>query len=406
MATADPMPAPAPSERPVVRALPRKHQRMKAGHPWLYSNEIEMTAALKALPAGCIVDIVNAGGEPLGSAMFNARSLVAARAIARAPGVALDRQLIEARLRAALALRDRIVGVPHYRLVHAEADGLPGLIVDRFDDVVVVQANTAGMQRAEEAVLDAIEAVLAPRVVVLRNDSPVRTLEGLDLGVRLVKGALDGPIALVENGVRFLADPSVGQKTGWFFDQRDNRAAVAAVARDARVLDVFAYTGGFGVTAAVNGAREVTFVDRSDAALALAEQSAGLNGVADRCRFVRAAAFTEMELLKANGTVFDVVVVDPPAFVKSRKDLAAGSRGYVKVTRMAAELVAPGGFLFTASCSHNVGAELFADLVRKGLETAGRSGRILRSAGAGPDHPVHPFLPESAYLKGQLLQLD
>ena len=392
--------------RPTVRVLPRRHQRVKAGHPWVYSNEIEMTAALKALPAGCVVDVVNAGGEPLGAAMFNARSLVAARMIAPTAGIDLDRGLIEERLSAALVLRDRIVDAPSYRLVHAEADRLPGLVVDRFEDVVVIQSNTAGMDRAEADVVAAVDALLSPRAIVLRNDSPVRTLEGLELGVQVAKGELDGPIPLVENGVRFLADLSGGQKTGWFFDQRDHRAAVARVARGGSVLDVFAYTGGFGVTAAVAGAREVTMVDRSEAALALAEQAAEINGVVERCRFVRAAAFTELEMLAASGARYDVVVIDPPAFVKSRKDLSAGSRGYVKLTRLAAKLVAPGGFLFTASCSHNVSPELFGELVAKGLETAGRSGRILRSAGAGPDHPVHPFLPESAYLKGQLLQLD
>lgn len=392
--------------RPVVRLQPKRHQRFKAGHPWVYSNEIEMTPEVKALPRGTLVDLVNAGGESLGSAMFNAHSLVAARAISAQAGAVLDRAYIAERLVAARELRDRLVGVPFYRMVHAEADRLPGLIVDRFGDVAVAQMNTAGMQQAEAELLAALDEVLAPRAVVLRNDSPARTLEGLDLHVRNVRGDLDEPVELLENGVRFLAAPGEGQKTGWFYDQRDHRAAVAAVSRDARVLDLFCYSGGFGITAAVNGAREVTLVDRSEAALALAEQAAALNGVSDHCRFVRAAAFDELELRAANGDRFDVVVADPPAFVKSRKDLAAGARGYAKLARLSARLVAPGGFLFIASCSHNVSADLFSEQVRKGLETARRSGRILRSAGAAADHPVHPFLPESGYLKGQLLQLD
>ncbi|MFN4089567.1 MAG: class I SAM-dependent rRNA methyltransferase [Alphaproteobacteria bacterium] len=392
--------------RPTVRILPRRHQRVKAGHPWVYSNEIEMTPAVKALPPGTVVDVANAGGEPLGSAMVNPHSLVALRVIDAAPGARLDRGLIAPRLAAARDLRDRLVGGACYRLVHAEADRLPGLIVDRFDDVVVVQANTAGMQAAEAEVLAALRDVLAPRSIVLRNDSPARAAEGLDLHTRVDGAPPDLPLAFVENGVRFLADPSEGQKTGWFHDQRDNRRAVAELARGARVLDVFAYTGGFGVTAACAGAAEVVMIDRSEPALALAERAAALNDVADRCRFVRAAAFAELETLGGGGARFDVVVVDPPAFVKSRRDLAAGSRGYTKLTRLAAPLVSPGGFLLVASCSHNVAPDLFADLVRKGLEAAGRNGRILRSAGAAPDHPVHPFLPESAYLKVQLLQLD
>jgi 23S rRNA (cytosine1962-C5)-methyltransferase len=231
-------------------------------------------------------------------------------------------------------------------------------------------------------------------------------LEGLAQETRWVKGVRDGPVEMVENGVRFLADLAGGQKTGWYFDHRENRALVARFARDARVLDLYSYLGGFGIQAAAAGAAEVVMVDRSEPALALAERSAALNGVAEKCRLVRANVFGEMERRAAAGERFDVVVADPPAFVKSKKDLRAGARGYRKLARLAAALVAPGGLLFTASCSHHMGGDPFTEELRRGIAAAGRTGRILYAGGAGPDHPVHLHLPENAYLKTRLVQLD
>jgi 23S rRNA (cytosine1962-C5)-methyltransferase len=224
--------------------------------------------------------------------------------------------------------------------------------------------------------------------------------------VKLAKGSLDGPVELKENGLRFLADPREGQKTGWFYDQRDNRAAVARLAAGARLLDVYSYAGGFALAGAAAGAREVVAVDRSQAALDLAQGAAGLNGLAERCRFRRAEAFEELERLAEAGERFDIVVADPPAFVKSKKELNQGARGYRKLARLSAALVAPEGFLFIASCSHNMPVDEFERQVARGLGDAGREGRILRAAGAAADHPLHPALPESAYLKSLLLQLD
>ncbi len=248
--------------------------------------------------------------------------------------------------------------------------------------------------------------MLAPRAVVLRNEGAGRKLEGLFEEVRLVEGSVDGPIELVENGVRFFADVRGGQKTGWFYDQRENRRVVASLAKDRRILDAYCFAGGFAVTAAAAGAREVMAIDRSEPALALAARAAAGNGVASRCRFKRAEAFAELEQLATAGERFDIVVADPPAFVKAKKDLGAGLRGYRKLARLAAAIVGSRGLLFIASCSHNVGVAEFAEAVRRGLMDAGREGRILESAGAAPDHPVHPFLPESAYLKSELLVLD
>ncbi len=390
--------------RPAIRLQKGRSRRLRAGHPWVFSNEIDMTAEAKALPAGSLVTLVDAGDERLGVATFNPHSLIAARLLDRDAATTVDEDFLAARLGRALALRQALFADPCYRLVHSEADGLPGLIVDRYGDVVTVQANTAGMERLEPLLLAALERVLAPEAVVMRNDSPVRGLEGLALGLRVAKGEVAGPVELLENGARFAADLAHGQKTGWFYDQRDNRAFVARLARGRRVLDLYTYAGGFAVQAALAGAAAVVAVDRSAESLELAERSAALNGVAVEA--VRAEAFAEMARLAAAGERFGVVVADPPAFVKSRKDLAAGAKGYRKMTRLAAALVEPQGFLFVASCSHHMPSELFAEEVAHGLSLAGRSGRILRASGAAPDHPVHPFLPESAYLKALMLHLD
>jgi 23S rRNA (cytosine1962-C5)-methyltransferase len=395
-----------PKTRPTITLQPGRHKRAAAGHPWVYSNEVAMDAAAKALPPGTLVTLRQAGGEPLGVATFNPHTLVAARIMDRDARRRIDRAFFAARLERAVTLRRRLYGEPYYRLIHAEADGLPGIAADRFGDVLVAQINTAGMVRLEAELIAAADAVLAPRAIVLRNDSPARALEGLEPETRIAKGEIASPIELVENGTRFLADVVEGQKTGWFFDQRENRRLVATLSPGARVLDLYCFTGGFAVAAARAGADRVLALDRSEPALALAAASAELNGVGERCRFQRADAFGELARLADAGERFDVVIADPPAFVKSKKDLGPGLRGYRKLARLSASLVAADGVLFIASCSHNVEPADFAEAVRRGLEDAGRGGRLLQSAGAAPDHPVHPWLPESAYLKTQLLALD
>jgi 23S rRNA (cytosine1962-C5)-methyltransferase len=396
----------APSLRPAIALKRGEQKRVLGGHPWVYSNEVVMDAAAKALTPGSLVRLVSHDGRAIGTAMFNPRPLIAARLLSRDADASVDRGFLAARLEPALALRTRLFDAPFYRLVHAEADALPGTIIDRFGDALVLQVNTAGMERLLPELLAALETVLHPSTILLRNDGAMRALEGLDAYVRFAKGGVEGPLELVENGVRFLADLGEGQKTGWFFDQRDNRAAVARLAAGARLLDVYCYTGGFAVQAAVAGAKEVLAIDRSDAALALAARSAELNGVADRCRFERGDAFQTLEALGTRGERFDIVVADPPAFVKSKKDLNQAARGYRKLARLAAALVRAKGFLFVASCSYHMAPDHFALEVARGLVDAGREGRIIRSAGAGADHPVHPALPETAYLKGLLLQLD
>jgi len=391
---------------PSVLLRAGEDRRVRSGHPWAFSNEILMDAETRALPAGSLVILRAPGGQAIGVAIFNPHSLIAARLLTSNPEANIDALFLGRRIANAAALRDRLVGVPFYRLIHAEADGLPSVIVDRFGDALVVQINSAGMDALTPVLLEALENELSPTTIVLKNDSPVRELEGLAREVTVAKGD-GGAIELIENGAKFVADLSEGQKTGWFYDQRDNRRFMAGLARDANVLDVYCYSGGFGVLAAKEGAKAVTCIDRSAAALDAARQAAKLNDVEKTVTFTKAEAFETLE--KLNGTharKFDVVIVDPPAFVKSRKDLKIGVQGYRKLVRLAAPLVSRGGFLFAASCSHLVDPPTFADQVRRGLRDAERNGRILRTTGAALDHPVHPGLPETAYLKALTLQLD
>jgi 23S rRNA (cytosine1962-C5)-methyltransferase len=391
---------------PVIRLLPNRDKRARFGHPWVYSNEIAMTPEAKALPAGTPVRLEAPNGEPLGVGLFNPRSLIAIRMLSRDPKTEVDRAFLAERLARALALRETLYDRPFYRLVHAEADGLPGLVIDRYGDVLSIQLNSAGMDLMRSALLGALDDVVKPRTVVLRNDSSAREQEGLERGVEVVKGELSSPLTLEENGAQFFADLAEGQKTGWFYDQRDNRAFMAKLSKGRSVLDVYSYAGGFAVQAALAGATQVTACDRSEQALALALQSAEANKVASRFKTLRGEAFAELEKLQGASARFGVVVCDPPAFVKSQKDLATGSKGYRKIARLGASLVEPGGFLFVASCSHNMEPARFAEEVAKGVGAAGRTGRVIRTAGAAPDHPVHPLLPESAYLKAQVFQLD
>lgn len=391
---------------PHIRLLPKRHRRVKMGHPWVYSNEVEMTPEVKDLTPGVITTFENAAGEPIGTGMFNPRPLVVGRILSTEVNLKIDEDYIFKRLSRACALRDRLFLEPFYRLIHAEADGMPGVIIDRYGDVAVVQINTAGFSLLENELQSALKRLLNPNAIVFQRSSAVRTMEGLSLEPDEIFGKISERTELIENGLVFLTDLASGQKTGWFYDQRGNRAAVAAIASGARVLDCYCYLGGFGLNAAAGGAKAVTMVDRSEPALALAQAAANRNGLSNICKFEREDAFSFLEKAVKAGERWDVVIVDPPAFVKSRKDIAAGLRGYRKLLRLAAQLVEPGGFLFAASCSHNVDETAFSEQVRHGLADAGRTGRLLRAAGAAPDHPVHPFLAESAYLCSELLQLD
>ena len=387
-----------------LRLRPGHGRRLLAGHPWAFSNELQLDAAAKALTPGSLVRLAEASGRPVGTAMFNPHSLIAARLMSRDPAAMIDRPFIAERLGRALALRRRFHAGDSYRWVHGEGDDLPGLVIDRYGPVASLQINAAGMERLLPEILDAVEAVLAPATVVLRNDGGARALEGLESYVRIAKGGLDGPVEGEADGVRFLADLAGGQKTGWFFDQAPARRLIGSLARGQSVLDVYCHTGGFALAAAKGGATRVLGLDRSAEALALAERAARLNRLA--VELDRTDAFSALAARGQGGERWDIVVCDPPSFVKSKRDYDAGIKGYRKLARLAAPLVAPGGLLLLASCSYHVDPPSFAQENARGLAAARRTGRILATGGAGPDHPVHPALPETAYLKWQLLQLD
>jgi len=361
-----------------------------------------MKPEYRQMPRGGLVRLEGDDGIRLGTFMFNPHSLIAARRLDRDPEAIIDVAWLRGRLSEAIALRERVCDTPFHRLVHAEADRLPGLVIDRFDDIAVIQANTAGMDRLLPEIVEALTSLLPLRAVVARNDSAARKQEGLEENTELLFGG-DARAEVSEGGIRFPVDPMEGQKTGWFFDQRPNRDRVAALAKDARVLDVFCHVGAFGLRCAVAGAREVTLVDSSASALAQAELAAALNGVADHVQVRRGDAFEVMAELA--GERFDIVICDPPAFARSRKDAEAGLRAYGRMARLAAPLVASGGFLFVASCSYHAPLEAWSAQIAFGLHRARREGRIVYTGGAGPDHPVHPHLPETAYLKAQLIQV-
>lgn len=391
---------------PVLKLRAREGRRARAGAPWIFSNEIVLDAAARALAPGTIVEMQGDDGRSFGLGYFNPGSLIAVRLFEVPADSRIDRGFFAGRIGRALALRNALFHEPYYRLVHAEGDRLPGLVVDRFGDTCTVQITTAGMEALAEPILQALDAVLAPENLVLRADAPARLQEGLGSYVRAAKGEAPHHLALEENGARWFADLTAGQKTGWYFDQRENRAFMAALARGRSVLDVYCHSGGFAVLMARSGASAVCGIDSSAAALSLAEESAAANGAGGGCRFVRADAFEELERLAAVQEHFDIVICDPPPFVKSRKDLEAGARAYRKLARLGARVVSRDGFLLLASCSHNMPADRFQTECAAGVLRAGRSARLIRASGAGPDHPIHPSLPETAYLKALVYALD
>ncbi len=355
----------------------------------------------KALPPGTVVNVVGDDGRPFGTGFFNPKSLIAVRLLDAAPDVAIDQTFFAAKLSRALALREALFATPYYRLVHAEGDGLPGLTIDRFNDTCVVQITTAGMESLRDDLLAALKKLVKPRHIILRADTPARALEGLDSYVDAGDG---GRITIEENGVRYFADAAAGQKTGWYYDQRENRAFVAALSRGKSVLDAYCYTGGFALAAARAGAKDVAGLESSAPAVALAEEAATANRLS--AKFMKTDVFEELERLAVAHETFDVVIADPPPFVKAKKDLEAGAKAYRKLARLSAAVTAPGGFLFVASCSHNIGMDRLASECATGISRVGRAARLIRQAGAGPDHPIHPMLPESAYLKALLYALD
>ncbi|WP_318152969.1 class I SAM-dependent rRNA methyltransferase [Halomonas sp. GD1P12] len=390
-------------EKPVTQRLrlnKNADRRLKAGHLWIYSNEVDTKETpLKEFGAGEAALIEASNGKAIGVAYVNPHSLICARIMSRDPEMRLDRSLFVHRFNQALALRERMFAQPFYRLIHGEGDLLPGLIIDRFGDVLVVQLNTAGMQALANEIVDALEKVVKPEVIVFRNDTGGRRQEGLEAQVEVVKGVLPDEVVIEENGVRFVVPVLNGQKTGWFFDHRVNRAWLNGQVAGKRVLDVFSYVGGWGVQAAASGASEVLCVDSSGAALEQVARNAELNGVHEQVAVGEGDAFEALAALKADGEQFDVVILDPPAFIKKRKDIPNGERAYARLNREAMRLLGRDGLLLSASCSMHLAHDRLVDVVRGAVRHQDRHGQVIFQGHQGPDHPVHPAIPETAYLK-------
>ena len=383
-----------------LRLNKNAERRLKAGHLWIYSNEVDVKETpLKNFTGGESAIVEESNGRALGVAYVNPHSLICARIMSRDPSMRLDRSLFIHRFNQALALRERLFNTPFYRLVHGEGDLLPGLVVDRFGDILVVQLNTAGMQRLSEEIVDALDKVLKPSVIVFRNDTGGRRQEGLEAQVEVVKGELPDEVLIEENGVHFVVPVLNGQKTGWFFDHRANREWLNRHVAGKRVLDVFSYVGGWGVQAAASGASDVLCVDSSGPALDQVARNAALNGVHEQVAIAEADAFDALAALKADGEQFDVVVLDPPAFIKKRKDIPNGERAYARLNREAMRLLGRDGLLLSASCSMHLAPERLVDVVRGSVRHQDRHGQILFQGHQGPDHPVHPAIAETAYLK-------
>ena len=378
--------------------------RARAGHLWVYRTEI---ARVDGSPDdGDPVEVLTADGRGLGTGLVNSRSAIAVRLMAPA-GTELDEGFFRARLARAVALRARVApGSTACRLVFGDGDFLPGLIVDRYADVVVVQTLTVGMDRRKEMLARLLCNLIAPRGVFARNDPAVRRLEGLrrEAGWLLGGGATE--VEIEEDGVRFVVDVARGQKTGFFLDQRENRSRAAELARGGTVLDGFAYTGAWGIRAAHGGAAAVTAIESSADAVATAARNAALNAVGDRVTLLTGNAFDVLRRLAAERARFDVVVLDPPAFAKTRSAVASGLAGYKEVNLRALKIVAGGGFLVTCSCSYHVDEAALRDVVSSAARDARRAIRLVETRYQARDHPVHPAMPETRYLKCLVFAVD
>lgn len=393
--------------RPVVRLRPKAEARaIRHGFPWVYADELALDRRTSALQPGALAVLEDDLRRPMGLVTVNVKSKIVARMLDRDPAAVIDQAWFATRIEQALALRDRLFDAPFYRLIHAESDGLPGVVIDRFGDAAVIQPNAAWAEAHLDALVAALQQVTGVSTVIKNGSGRSRGLEGLAEETALICGDLAGPIAVPMSGATYMADLMGGQKTGLFYDQRPNHAFAARLSKGARVLDMFAHVGGFGLAALAGGASQALAVDASAAALTLAGQGAAAMGVAERFATRQGDAFDVLEALGAEGAQFDVVVCDPPAFAPAKPALEAGLRAYERIARLAAPLVAPGGYLVLCSCSHAADLSAFRNASARGIGRGGRRGQILHTGFAGPDHPVLPQLAESSYLKALFFRLD
>ncbi|GHE00486.1 SAM-dependent methyltransferase [Defluviimonas sp. 20V17] len=393
--------------RPIVRLRPNKAgaRAVRHGFPWIYADELVLDRRSRALEPGVLAVLEDADRRAMGLVTVNPNSKIIARMLDADPGAEIDRAWFARRLTRALALRETLFDAPFYRLVHAEADGLPGVVIDRFGDTAVIQPNAAWAERLIAPLAEALTEVTGVSTIVKNGTGRSRTLEGLAEETVVLQGAVAGPVPVAMNGATYMADVTGGQKTGLFFDQRPNHAFAQRFAKGARMLDVFSHVGGFSLAALAAGAEAATAVDSSAPALDLAGQGARAMGAEARFTTRQGDAFAQMEALAAEGAQFDLVICDPPAFAPSKQALEAGLRAYERVAKLAAPLVAPGGVLGLCSCSHAADLGAFRTACTRGIGRAGRTGQIVYTGFAGPDHPLMPHLAESGYLKALFYRL-
>ena len=393
------------SDLAVVYLNKGQERRLNQGHLWIYSNEIDTRKSpIKDFQAGEQVVVTSSQGKALGLAYINPHSLIAARIFSRNTSVLLDKSLFVHRIKIALSLRERLFDKPYYRLIFGESDLLPGVVVDRFNDILVVQITTAGVENQREALIDALDKVLKPSTIVLRNDVKIREMEKLELYSEVVHGSLTGLVTVEENQTQFQVDLLKGQKTGWFYDHRMNRARVQHYAKGKRVLDLFSYVGAWGLEAATAGASEVFCVDASEQALDWLDQSAAKNGFS-HITSIQGNVFDVLKHLREEREKFDIVIVDPPAFIKRKKDFKEGMNAYRRVNQMAMQLCNRDAILVSASCSYHMPAESLLQQVQGAARHLDRFVQMLEQGHQSPDHPVHPAMPETAYIKSFLTRV-
>jgi 23S rRNA (cytosine1962-C5)-methyltransferase len=392
------------AELPALRLKRNEDRRLHAGHLWIFSNEVDtQQTPLTKFKAGELVRVLAHNDRALGLAYVNPQSLISARMLGtwKPPDVAW----LAARMRAALNLRERLYSKPYYRLVYGESDGLPGLVIDRYGSACVVQIGTAGMERLKPQIQQALEQVLRCEALLFKNDGSAREMEGLPSYVEAATGKFDELGQVLEDGLDFQAPLAEGQKTGWFFDQAANRRnLVKYIRKGARMLDMFSYVGAWGVRAARSGAREVLCVDSSAAALELAASNAQRNGA--ELTTVKGDAFDVLEDLVKKRARFDVVVIDPPAFAKRKKEQPKALAAYKRLNQLAMQVIVEDGILVSCSCSYHVSPEDLQDAISKAARGADKHLQILEMGGQSPDHPVHPAIPETRYLKAYFCRVN
>ncbi|UZJ60715.1 class I SAM-dependent rRNA methyltransferase [Pseudomonas sp. KU26590] len=385
---------------PSLRLKPNADRRLRNGHLWVYSNEIDVAATpLNGFAPGAQAILEAAGGKPLGIVAMSPQNLICARLLSRDVKLPLDKSLLVHRLNVCLSLRERLFDKPFYRLVYGDSDLLPGLVVDRFGDILVVQLASAAMEQLKDDVLAALIQVIKPSGILLKNDSAARDAEGLNRYVETAFGLVPEWVALEENGVKFEAPVMEGQKTGWFYDHRMNRARLAPYVKGKRVLDLFSYIGGWGIQAGAFGASEVFCVDASSFALDGVERNAALNGFAEKVTCIEGDVFEALKELKAAEERFDVIIADPPAFIKRKKDMKNGEGAYRRLNEQAMRLLSKDGILVSASCSMHLPEDDLQNILLTSARHLDRNIQLLERGGQGPDHPVHPAIPETRYIK-------